>query len=80
MPARPAKALVLPATRNRVTIPVVSKERFFIYYLLGLLSDGQSICFVLYGFFLGKEACWISCDMELYLGASLVQSSIYYIL
>ncbi len=47
MPERPAKAFVLPTTRNKATIPVVSKHIFFIYYLLSLilclLLDGRSI-------------------------------------
>ncbi|RWX45982.1 hypothetical protein H206_00049 [Candidatus Electrothrix aarhusensis] len=47
MPEGPAKAFVLPTTRNKATIPVVSKHIFFIYYLLSLiiclLLDGRSI-------------------------------------
>lgn len=76
MPEGPAKALELPATRNRATIPVVSKEIFFIYYLLGLLSDGLSIlmCIIILfcGVFLELGVCWISCNMELHLGTSFV--------
>ena len=34
MPESPAKAFVLPTTRNNEMMPVVSKHIFFTYYLL----------------------------------------------